>query len=469
LQCVKNIKKELQKADKILIVDDDKDMQVVLSEIMKTEGYEAIVVDNGRKAIKEIRVHPPDLVLLDIRLPGMNGIEVLEEIKKIDRDIAVVMVTGYGEIKSAVQTMRLGAFDYLTKPFAYEEIVLTIKKALHARFLAKEADNLWKRAETGEVITKFVGESPQIKRVLHDVEIVAPTNMTVIIQGESGTGKELVAWLIHQKGLRHNKPFIAVDCGAIPENLVESEFFGYEKGAFTGADSKKEGKFELANEGTLFLDEIINLPLSLQTKLLRAIQERKVHRLGSTKETKIDIRIITATNTILSDEVREGGFREDLYHRLNEFNINLPSLRERKEDIPILAEYFLKEANLEFNKKIEGISGEAMKSLLAYHWPGNIRELRNEIRKSVVLTGSNYIREFDLPANTIFDGSENYFSGNINEGISFQETIKKNIRMLEKEIIEKALIQARHNKTKAAKILHIDRMTLYSKMKSLGL
>jgi len=452
--------------DKILIVDDDKDIQVVLSEIIKTEGYEAIVTGDGRKALKEIRAHSPAVVLLDFKLPGMDGMEVLEEIKKIDSNIPVIMLTGCGEIKTAVYAIKLGAFDYLTKPFTYEELVLNIKKAIQ-QCHNKETKNPCKRSD--DKTAKFVGESPRIMQVLSRVETIAPTNMTVIIQGESGTGKELIARMIHQKSLRHTKPFIAVDCGAIPENLVESEFFGYEKGAFTGADAKKEGNFELANEGTLFLDEITNLPLSLQTKLLRVIQERKIHRLGSTKEIKIDIRIIAATNTLLSDEVKEGGFREDLYHRLNEFNINLPSLRERKEDIPILAEYFLKEANLEFNKKIEGIPSEAMESLLAYSWPGNVRELKNEVKKTVLLTDSNYIREFNLPVDTVFNPGENYFSENINGGISFQETIKKNIRMLEKEIIEKALIQAKHNKTKAAKILRIDRMTLYSKIKSLGL
>lgn len=454
--------------EKILIVDDDKDIQIALSEIIKTEGYKAIVAGDGRKALKEVRAHAPDLVLLDFKLPEMDGMEVLEEIKKINSEIVVIMLTGYGGIKNAVQAMRLGVFDYLTKPFLYEDLVLTIKKALQARCLTKGVKSLWNSDKRIDIV-KIVGESPHIKQVLSQIEMVAPTNMTVIIQGESGTGKELIAQMIHQKSLRNNKPFIAVDCGAIPENLVESELFGYEKGAFTGADAKKEGKFESANEGTLFLDEITNLPLSLQTKLLRVIQERKMRRLGSTKEIKIDIRIIAATNTVLSDEVEEERFREDLYHRFNEYSIKLPALRERKEDMPILAEHFLKEANLELNKKVEGISDEVMASLLAYSWPGNVRELKNEVRKAVLSTGSSFIREFNLPVETLFNDDKNHFSENMNAGISFQETIKKNIRMIEKEIIEKALIQTRNNKTKAAKILHIDRMTLYSKIKALGL
>ncbi|MDP2278031.1 MAG: sigma 54-interacting transcriptional regulator, partial [Nitrospirota bacterium] len=266
------------------------------------------------------------------------------------------------------------------------------------------------------------------------------------------------------------KPFIAIDCGAIPETLVESELFGYEKGAFTGADAQKEGKFEQANGGTLFLDEITNLPQSLQAKLLRVIQERKVQHLGSSaKEIMIDVRVIAATNTILSDEVLKGRFRDDLYHRLNEFNINLPPLREREGDIPLLAKYFLEEANLEFNKKIEGISGEAMKSFLNYPWPGNVRELRNEIRKAALLTDSNHIREISLPADAASDPERFDPLEVLDKGMSLREITKKTIEMIEKEIIEKALIQAKNNKTKAAKILQIDRMTLYSKIKSLGL
>ncbi|MBI4689582.1 MAG: sigma-54-dependent Fis family transcriptional regulator [Nitrospirae bacterium] len=457
--------------DKILIVDDDKDIRTVLSEIITTEGYEAIVAGDGKKAIKEIKVHSPDLVLLDLKLPGMNGMEVLEEIKKIDRDIIVIILTGYGVIKNAVQAMKLGAFDYLTKPFTYEEITEKIKAAILVRRSKREDEDLKRLGEKSSITKLFIGESPKIMHVLNRVATAAPTSMSVLIQGESGTGKELIARMIHEKSLRHNNAFIAVDCGAIPENLFESELFGYEKGAFTGADAKKEGKFESANNGTLFLDEITNLPLPLQTKLLRIIQERKIHRLGSTREIKIDIRIVAATNTVLSDEVEEERFREDLYHRLNEFTIKLPALRERKEDIPILAENFVKEANLEFNKKVEGIIAEVMKSLVDYRWPGNVRELRNAIRKAVLLTDFGFIREFELPASAVFNVGDNYFPGNTNMNgeISFQETIKQNIRMLEKEIIEKALIQAKNNKSRAAKILQIDRMTLYSKMKSLGL
>jgi len=467
--------------DKILIVDDDKDMQDILSSLINTEGYEAITAGDGRKALKEIRTHSPDLVLLDIRLPEMDGMDVLKEIKKIDKNLPVIMLTAYEDVKGAVQAMKLGAFDYITKPFDNEEMVLNIKRAFQTCYLSREVENLRKILEGKRIVERFLGESPPIKQILNQVKIIALTDMTVIIQGESGTGKELIARMIHQESLRHDKPFIAVDCGTIPENLVESELFGYERGAFTGADKRKEGKFESANEGTLFLDEVTNFPQSLQVKLLRAIQERKVQHLGGTKEVKIDVRIVAATNAILSDEVKEGRFRDDLYHRLNEFNIVLPPLRERKDDIPLLAKYFLEEANLEFNKKIEGISGDAMKSLLEYYWTGNVRELRNEIRKAVLLADSNTIREINLPLPSPPPsrgggggwGEGNLFADfdrlNLDKDISLREITRKATEKIEKEIIKEALAKAKNNKVKAAKILKIDRMTLYSKIKSLGL
>jgi two-component system response regulator HydG len=463
--------------DKILIVDDDKDMRDILSNLISSDGYKAITASNGRKALIKTRAHSPDLVLLDVRLPEIDGLKVLEEIKKMDKNIPIIMLTAYEDVKSAVQAMKSGAFDYITKPFDNEEMALNIKRALQTRYLYREVENLRRRLEEKTDRARFMGESPRIKQVLNQVKLIAPTNMTVIIQGESGTGKELIARMIHEESLRHDKPFIAVDCGTLPENLVESELFGYEKGAFTGADKRKEGSFESANGGTLFLDEMINLPLSLQVKLLRVIQERKVQHLGGTKEIKIDVRIITATNAILSDEVKKGRFRGDLYYRLNEFNINLPPLREREEDIPSLAKYFLEEAKLEFNKKIEDISGEGMKSLLNYSWPGNVRELRNEVRKAALLTDSNYIREINLPVDVTSNfeivipprpplekGGEGGF-----EGLSLREATKKITEEAEKKVIKEALAQAKNNKSKAAKILKIDRMTLYSKIKALGL
>jgi len=463
------MKEWFQKMKKILLVDDDKDMRDILSSLISSEGYETITAGDGRKALKEISAHSPDLVLLDIRLPEMDGMKVLEEIKKIDKNLPVIMLTAYEDVKGAVQAMKSGAFDYITKPFDNEEMVLNIKRALQTCYLSREVENLRKILEGKRIVERFLGESPPIKQILNQVKIIAPTSMTVIIQGESGTGKELIARMIHQESPRHDKPFIAIDCGTIPENLVESELFGYERGAFTGADKRKEGSFESANGGTLFLDEMINLPLPLQVKLLRVIQERKVQHLGGTKEIKIDVRIIAATNAILADEVKDGRFRGDLYYRLNEFNINLPPLREREEDIPSLAKYFLEEANLEFNKKIEDISGEAMKSLLNYHWPGNVRELRNVIRKAVLLTDSNYIGEINLSSDVTSNCEKIGLSADLDKGISLREATRKITEEAEKKVIKEALGVAKNNKSKAAKILKIDRMTLYSKIKSLGL
>ncbi|MDP2168698.1 MAG: sigma-54 dependent transcriptional regulator [Thermodesulfovibrionales bacterium] len=449
---------------KILIVDDDRDTQWSLSTILQAEGYEAAAIDDGRKALKKLRTYSPDIVLLDFRLPGMDGMEVLSEIKEIDRDVGVIMLTAYGGAKEAVQAMKLGAFDYITKPFNNEELVLTIKKAL----LASEVGDLKRRVDEKTDLQPFKGESPAIKQVMKQVAIVAPTNMTVVIQGESGTGKGLVARLIHQKSPRRDKPFVTVDCGTLPENLVESELFGYEKGAFTGANGKKEGKFEAANSGTIFLDEISNLSLPLQAKLLRVLQERKLQRIGSTKEITIDVRVLAATNKILSDEVKKGSFREDLYHRLNEFDITLPPLRERKDDMPLLVKHFIKEANFELDRKAEGISGTALQCLLSYHWPGNARELKNTVRKAVLMANSNLINEVHL--NPYFSGTERFnpMEG-LYEGLSLRDMARKAAEEVEKSALKMALENAGNNKTRAARLLRIDRMTLYSKMKAFKL
>jgi len=359
--------------EKILIVDDDRDIRFSLSHILKETGYDVIDARDGREALKILRGNCPDLVLLDMRLPGMDGIEILEKAKKIDKDLIVIMLTAYSDVKDTVKAMRLGAYDYITKPFDNEELILIIKKALSTQDLSREVKNLRRKLGEKLAIEEVMGESPQIKQVLKQVEIIAPKNMTVIIQGESGTGKEIITQLIHQKSLRKDKPFVAIDCGAIPETLIESELFGYEKGAFTGADDRKEGKFEQSNNGTLFLDEITNLTDAMQMKLLRVIQERNLQRLGGKRDIRIDIRILAATNTKLYEVVQAGKFREDLFHRLNEFHIYLPPLCERKEDIPFLTKRFLDEANQEYNKTVKKVSGEAMKILLNYRWPGNVR------------------------------------------------------------------------------------------------
>ncbi|MDO9463954.1 MAG: sigma-54 dependent transcriptional regulator [bacterium] len=449
----------------ILIVDDEKDLRFNLSNILKDEGYNAIAVGDGRKALNAVKKNSPNLVLLDMKLPEMDGMQILEKMKLIDKDLIIIMLTAYGNLNGAVKAMKLGAFDYLAKPFDNEELILVIKRALRTQYLAKEVETLKKRV--GEKITaeELMGESPQIKQVLKQIKIIAPTNMTVILQGESGTGKELIAQMIHQESPRKNDPFIAIDCGAIPDTLAESELFGHEKGAFTGADAQKEGRFEEANGGTLFLDEITNLSSTTQRKLLRVIQERRLQHIGGKRSIKVDVRIIVATNINLSGAVRRGKFREDLFHRLNEFHISLPPLRERKDDIPHLAMRFLGGGNQELNKKIEGFSSDVMKLLLDYPWPGNVRELKNVVRKAVLLCDSNHIKPEHFPLDNIASTKKLEFQQDLDKGVSLKEITKKATGQIEKEAIEQALAKAGGNKSKTAKILKIDRMTLYSKMK----
>ena len=447
--------------ERILVIDDDMDIRFNLSSILKDEGYDVIAVEDGSQALKTVQRNCPNLVLLDIRLPSMNGMEILEKLKRMDKDLFIIMLTAYVEVKDAVKAMKLGAFDYVTKPFDNEELLLIIKKALQTQYLSREVAELRKKLGEKKPIEEIMGESPQIKQVLKQVEIIAPTNMTVIIQGESGTGKELIAQLIHQKSLHKDKPFVAIDCGAIPETLVESELFGYEKGAFTGAEERREGKFEQANSGTLLLDEITNLTDGIQMKLLRVLQERRLQHLGGKKDISIDVRIIVTSNVNLSEQVRKGKFRDDLYHRLNEFQIDLPLLRERKEDIPILAKYFLEEANSGFNKKVRGFSPEVMKFFLEFPWPGNVRELKNVTRRAVLLAESDTIEFGNLSLNQTMPAHLKP----LDKGVSFEEMTQE----FQKDLIKRALDTTGDNKLKAAKILQINRKALYRKLKSLGL
>ncbi|KQC11868.1 MAG: hypothetical protein APR54_10445 [Candidatus Cloacimonas sp. SDB] len=459
----------------ILVVDDNENMQFILSNILQEKGYEVECVGNGLDALKKVKNRIPDLVLLDIRLPGKNGMEVLKLLKEINEDIIVIMITAYGDVKSAVKTIKDGAYDYITKPFDNEELIHTVKRALKTYKLNKEVKILREKLHEQSELHKVMGNSPEIKKIIKQVELVAPTNISVIIQGKSGTGKEVIANMIHRKSKRADNPFIAVDCGAIPETLVESELLGYEKGAFTGADTHKKGEFELADSGTLFLDEISNLPLAAQAKLLRVIQERKLRRIGGNKTIDVDIRIIVATNLNLLDMVREGSFREDLFHRLSEFKITLPLLQERKNDLPILAAEFLREANEELNKDIKGFTTEALRRLLEYDWPGNIRELKHTIRRAVLLCETELILPEFLKFETNTNPADNLNNfeesmQKINAGDStLSEIISELNNDTEKKIITQVLEDVKYNKSKAAKILGIDRNTLYAKIKNLDI
>ncbi|MBI5344841.1 MAG: sigma-54-dependent Fis family transcriptional regulator [Deltaproteobacteria bacterium] len=445
------------RGDKILVVDDKPDTCWIISEILKNDGYAVRFANDGESAMKEFVKYPPDLVLLDMRLPDIDGLSLLEKMKGLERLMSVIMISAYSDVKKAVKAMKLGAFDYVTKPFNNEELAHLVKKAL--REDPGGNDPLLR-------LDRVKGSSPPMRRVFEQIEMIAPTNMTVVLQGESGAGKEVIARMIHLKSRRKDGPFIAIDCGAMPETLVESELFGYEKGAFTGAGERKEGLFELASGGTLFLDETTNIANSVQAKLLRAIQERSVRRLGGKKDIDIDVRIVVATNSDFNELVRLGRFRSDLYFRLNEFAINVPPLRERTEDILPLAELFIEEANVELGKNVKGLSEEAMEVLKGYDWPGNIREMRNLVRRAVLAASSDYISPRDLPEGLV---RASVSRDRADGAGSLRELTKKATKNVEKTIITEALARANNNKTRAAKLLKIDRVTLYAKMKALGL
>lgn len=450
----------------ILVVDDDRDTCWLLSQVLGSYGYEIKTVFDGRSALTELVDASPDLVLLDLNLPEMDGMGVLEEIRKKDKDVIVIILSGYGDAKRVVNAMKMGAFDYITKPFNNKELAALLKNALEPR---RKADIEGTRKNTALSSPESVkGISPQIRHVFELIEVVAPTNMTVVLQGESGTGKELMARLIHSKSARKNGPFVALDCGTLQETLVESELFGYEKGAFTGAAGRKEGHFELADHGTLFLDEVTNIRESVQLKLLRVLQERRVRHLGGKKDIPVDVRIITAANTTMAELVKLGKFRDDLYYRLNEFLVDLPPLRCRSGDIPVLAAHFIGEANAELGKKVKGMTEKAAMAFSNYVWPGNVREFRNVIRRAVLMTESEYIDIADVPGELLAAGGETGKDASRGD-VSLRGVLRASTKDLEREMIEKALALAKDNKSKAAKILQIDRTTLYSKIKSLGI
>ncbi len=454
----------------ILIVDDEPDILWALSNVLKEKGYFPITAQNGKEGLKKLEEEQPDLAVLDIRLPDMNGIELLKQMKKKEQELSIIMFTAYGEINSAVEAIKLGAFDYLNKPVANEELLLVIERAFKTKNLNEEVKFLRQRLHEKIETKDILGKSQVMKNVFSQIEQVSPTDLTVILQGESGTGKEVVAHFIHQKSLRKNRPFIIVDCSTIPESLVESELFGYEKGAFTGADKKKLGYFELANEGTIFLDEIGNLPPSTQAKMLRVMEEKTIQHLGGKKIIKVNVRIIVATNFPLEEAVRKGRFREDLYHRLNQFTIFLPPLHNRKEDIIPLAQYFLKEANTELHKQINCFSPEVLKIFEQYSWSGNIREMKNVVKRAVLLAEETiFPRHLPQRFQVLSSASKEFISSDKGIIISESLNLKQGIEQLEKRVIKKVLQEVAGNKVKAAKVLGIDRKSLYHKIKKFNL
>src|SRR5512143_1086799 len=390
--------------EKILVVDDEPGMRSLLKKVLSKEGYFVTPFEKGEEALDALSSEDYDLAILDIEMPGLNGIELLKRIKRKDAGLNVVMITAYGSLQSAVEAMRLGAYDYLTKPFQMDEIKLVVEKALERERLITENRELHRELEEQYRFTGIVGKSPRMEEVYELVSRVAGTNASVLIQGESGTGKELVARSIHYNSRRKGSPLVILNCAALAEGVLESELFGHEKGAFTGAIRRKAGRFELAHGGTLFLDEIGEIPIATQLKLLRVLQEHEFERVGGEKTIKVDVRIIAATNRDLMAAVREGRFREDLYYRLNVVTINMPPLRERREDVPALAGHFLAKFAQETGKHVEGIDHRAMEMLVHYDWPGNVRELENIMERAVVLEKGDTVTPASLPLQLRLEG-----------------------------------------------------------------
>ncbi len=448
----------------ILIVDDEKTFAEILSENFLRSGENACAVFNAADALDFLKKNEVDVVILDINMKGMDGVNALEEIKKINPEIEVIMLTGYGTVQTARDTLKLGAFDYLSKPCDLDELMNTINHAFERKQLKEENRSLHavvEKLENPQGEDGIIGTSREIVEILQLIDNIAPTDCTVLIQGESGTGKELVARRVHEKSNRKEKGFIALNCGAIPENLMESELFGYEKGAFTGANSKKIGIFEAFIGGTVFLDEIGDLPLHMQVKLLRVIESQEFQRLGGTKTHKTDIRILSATNKNLEKEVEQDSFRKDLFYRLNVITINLPSLTERPGDIPVLASYFINKFNKQFRKNMAGFTDEAMDILMNYSWPGNVRELENVIERCVILCNDIEISPEYLPGNLI------KVKKNYNE--LPQVTSETSIERIEKDHIKKLLEKYYGHRAKTAAALGISERTLYRKLKRFDL
>jgi two-component system response regulator AtoC len=432
----------------------------MLSVILKKRGYDVETANNGIDGLKKVDTGSYDTVLCDIRMPEMDGLEFLKEAQTAGCESTIIMMSAYGTLDTAIEAMKLGAYDYISKPFKPDEIVLTLKKAEERERLRRENLFLKKEVQKEYSFENIISKNERMRQIFDTIRKVAKYKSTILIAGESGTGKELVAKAIHFNSDRSNHPFIPVNCGAIPENLLESELFGHTKGSFTNAVRTKKGLFEEADGGTMFLDEIGELPLQLQVKLLRVLQDGEIRRIGDSKPITIDVRIIAATIKDLDKEVREGKFRDDLFYRLNVLQIKIPLLKDRKEDIPILVDHFIQKYSRELNNPIEGINPEALNCLLNYSWKGNVRELENVIERAIVLTDSNQIQVENLPTEVQNPKEESRVSL-LNDELS----IKKASRYLEKDLIKKALHKTNGNHTHAAKLLEISHRALLYKIK----
>lgn len=448
-------------AGKILVVDDEEIIRESLSFVLKKEGYSVDEAADGEAAYKLVLENFYDLVITDIEMPKMRGTELLSNISMTSPNVSVIMITAYGSLETAIEALRNGASDYILKPIEFDELLIKISRLFETRRLILENQLLRKEIQRNFDLHQLVGKSNAMKKVFDMIKIVADTDTTILVTGNSGTGKELVARAIHANSKRKNKPFIPVNCGAISENLIESELFGHKRGAFTGAFTDKEGFLKAADGGTLFLDEISEMPLQLQVKLLRVIQEKEITPVGTTATIPVDVRFVASTNRDLAEEIKKGSFREDLYYRLNVVDINLPSLNERREDIPVLADHFLNKYRKHFSRKIKGIEADATRVLMYHDWRGEVRELENIIERSVIFCRGDMITTDDLPIK-IDATKEIQIPTKIN---SLEEVLKK----IEKDIIRKTLEANEHDKEKVSKELNLGLSTLYRKIREYNL
>lgn len=450
---------------KVLIVDDELGTRESLKMILKKD-YEVFLAKDAEEAFIKIKEHNPDVVLLDILLPDLDGLKVLERIKQSDPEIVVIMITATKTIKTAVEAMKLGAHDYITKPFDLDELRLIVSRSMSAKALKEENKRLWEEIDKSYSFGNIIGKSKGMREIYKMIRQIANSKSTVLIMGESGTGKELISRAIHYNSNRKNFPFITINCAAIPETLIESELFGHEKGAFTDAIRTKKGLFEEADGGTLFLDEIGELSLTTQAKILRFLEEKEFNRVGGSKMIKVDVRLITATNKDLSQLIKKGGFREDLYYRINVVPIILPPLRERREDIPLLVDHFIKKFNVENNKNVKGVQPEALELMMNYEWPGNVRELENLMERVIALTSNEYIQPKELPFSLVNVSKTNGLKESI---LSGQIPFLKAEEEFEREVILDALKRSNNVQSHAAAILGISRRILKYKMDKLGI
>jgi len=459
---------------KVLIVDGNEQI-ALLSTFLNQEVITTVVAHSGQAALEKIRSEHPDALVVDMKLSDMDGMQIMKGAKALDEDLPVILITGYPEIRDAVAAMRAGAHDYLAKPLKHHEVLRVVFRALNERALKRKLRRLSCQIEDESSLRESMGPSSVVKQLIADVGRVAGTNFSVLILGETGSGKEIVAHAIHQNSPRCQAPFMMVDCGAIPETLLESELFGHEKGAYTGADRQKIGKIEMAHGGTLFLDEISNMPLSSQAKLLRVLQDKTICRIGGTQTINTDVRVLSASNRDLQRLGESGAFRPDVYFRLNEFTIWVPPLRERQEDVLYLAKRFVDITNLELQKNVKGFSQSAVDALLACDWPGNVRQLRSVIRRAVLLA-DEMITEQHLRIDCVSPKLANPGSGcnqetpdTLPEGLPFKEIMQRRIVAIEREILAHVLRETGGNKAKAARLLHIDYKTIHSKVRQYGI